>query len=141
MISLRYRRLLLPLFSLLAVTCCSCMETPQERLIGRWFNSQNSIRFKEDGTLVWNARTRRAYGRYWYTGESRASSSNQAQPNLTVQLVTANEQIVSKYELQYLGDDKLRLQAINQNGGAANRLFVLTKAGPDDTLTSELAAR
>lgn len=135
------RRLFAPLLCLLAVTCCSCMETPQERLIGRWFNSQNSIRFKDDGTLVWNARTRRAYGRYWYTGESRATSTNQLQSNLTLQLVTAENEIVSKYELQFLGGDKMRLQPVGRDNRAAGGLFVLTKAGPDDTLTNELASR
>lgn len=135
------RRLFASILCLLAVTCCSCMETPQERLIGRWFNSQNSIRFKDDGTLVWNARTRRAYGRYWYTGEARATATNQSQPNLTLQLVTAENEIVSKYELQFLGGDKLRLQPVDRNNQAAGGLFVLTKAGPDDTLTNELASR
>ena len=137
----RHRRLLAPLICLLAVTCCSCMETPQERLIGRWFNSQNSIRFKDDGTLVWNARRRKAYGRYWYTGESRAISTNQVQPNLTLQLVSAENEILAKYELQFLGDDKMRLKPVNSDNQASGGLFVLTKAGPDDTLTNELAAR
>lgn len=141
MTSSRSRRLLAPLFCLLAVTCCSCMETPQERLIGRWFNSQNSIRFNDDGTLVWNARTRRAYGKYWYTGESRASSTNQVQPNLTLQLVTPDGELVSQYELQLLGVDKMRLQPVNRNNDAVRGLFVLTKAGPDDKLTTELASR
>lgn len=135
------RRLFASLLCLLAVTCCSCMETPQERLIGRWFNSQNSIRFKDDGTLVWNARTRRAYGRYWYTGENRATSTNQLQSNLTLQLVTAENEIVSQYELQFLGGDKMRLQPVGRDNRAAGGLFVLTKAGPEDTLTNELASR
>ncbi len=140
MTSSRYRRLLLPLFSLLAVTCCSCMETPQERLIGRWFNSQNSIRFKNDGTLVWNARALQAYGRYWYTGESRPATTNRPQTNLTVQLISSDEQIVATYELQFLGGDKIRLQPVNRENRATSSLFVLTKADADDTLTNELAA-
>ena len=141
MTSPRTRRLIAPLFCLLAVTCCSCMETPQEKLIGRWYNSQNSIRFKDDGTLIWNARTRRAYGRYWYTGESRASSTNQLQPNLTFQLATSNGEIVSQYEMQYLGVDKMRIQPVNRNLEASGGVVVLTKAGPDDSLTTELASR
>ena len=141
MISFRIHRLLAPLFCLLAVTCCSCMETPQERLIGRWYNSQNSIRFKDDGTLVWNARSRQAYGRYWYTGDSRAVSTNQIQPNLTLQLVTSSSEVTTQYELQYLGGDKMRLQPVNRSNEVARDVFVLTKAGPDDTLTTELVSR
>lgn len=137
----QFRRLVSPLLCLLAVTCCSCMETPQEKLIGRWFNSQNSIRFKEDGTLVWNGRARQAYGKYWYTGDSRPSATNQVQANMTVQLVTSDGELVSQYELQFLGVDKLRMQPVAQNGQAGTGLFVLTKAGPDDTLTNELASR
>lgn len=131
----------LPMLSLVALTCCSCMETPHEQLLGRWFNSQNSIRFKDDGTLVWNARTRRAYGKYWFTGEPRNPTINQPQPNLTLQLVTADGDAVSQYELEFLGSDKLRLQPVQPNARVTRNLFVLTKAGPDDTLTTELARR
>ncbi len=141
MTPLRPRRVLAPLFCLLAVTCCSCMETPQERLIGRWFNSQNSIRFKDDGTLVWNARRRQAYGKYWYTGEARPSTTNQAQPNLTIQLVTSDGDNVVQYEMEYLGGDRMRLQPVNRENETIRGLFVLKKAGPDDTLTTELVSR
>ncbi|MBI1310789.1 hypothetical protein GC176_05725 [bacterium] len=142
MTQLKSRRALLPLFSLLVMTtCCSCMQTPQERLVGRWFNSQNSIRFKEDGTLIWNGRRRQGYGRYWYTGESRKSTTNQLQPNLTIQLRTGDTDAVTQYELQYMGDDRLRLQQIIEGRRIPRGLVVLAKADADDTLTTELASR
>ncbi len=135
------RRLFLPLLSLLAITCCSCMQTPQEKLIGRWFNRDNSLRFNDDGTLVWNARSGRAYGMYWYTGESRATTTNQLQPNMTMQLRTENGDTLSEYEVQFLGSEKLRIQRVNTERRTPTRLMVLTKAGPDDELTTELASR
>ncbi|MHC4877539.1 MAG: hypothetical protein ACYTGL_13670 [Planctomycetota bacterium] len=134
------RRLFMPLFCLLALTCCSCMQTPQEKLIGRWYNRDNSVRFNADGTLVWNARSGRAYGLYWYTGASRVTSTNQIQPNMTMQLRTESGDIVAKYEVQFLGDEKLRIQRVNADRRTPSRLMVLTKAGPDDEKTTELVS-
>ena len=78
---------------------------------------------------------------YWYTGETRATTTNQLQPNMTMQLRTDDGDIVSKYEVQFLGSEKLRIQRVNPERRIPTRLMVLTKAGPDDELTTELARR
>ena len=46
----------------LAISLCSCVETSQEKLIGRWFNSTNSIRFTAEGRVRWNSRRGIAQG-------------------------------------------------------------------------------
>ena len=56
---------------LLAVLVCGlmwsatgCSTTPQDKLHGRWYNSKMSIRFRTDGTVIFNSMDGLATGRY-----------------------------------------------------------------------------
>ena len=104
---------------LLAVLCCGllcsatgCATTPQAKLHGRWFNSEMSIRFRTDGTVIFNSIAGLATGRYFFNGEARPDASSESVSNLTMDLQRNGDVFRVNYELQFLGHDRLRIQPV-----------------------------
>ena len=115
-----------------ALLLCSCMETPQEKLIGRWFNKSNSIRFTAEGHVRWNSPRGTSQGYFTYDGSARRTSSNVAVRNLSLDLTRKGLPLQADFELEFLGD-KLRLTPLSTaNPGA---IIVLKRAGKDDEET------
>lgn len=117
---------------ILCLSLCSCMETPQEKLVGRWFNSSNTIRFTDEGYARWNSRMGDAQGIYEYDGAIRRTSANEPVRNLSFDLVRAGQSLQSDFELEFLGDDRLRLTPVDGASVEFRRVLVLQRAGEDD---------
>lgn len=117
---------------LLPCVLCSCVETPQEKLVGRWFNSENSIRFSAEGHVRWNSPRGTAQGYYVYDGSARRTSSDVPVRNLNLDLTRKGRPFQADFELQFLGD-KLRLTPMSTSGSGS--IIILKRAGADDQET------
>lgn len=121
------------LCSLLTISLASCMQTSQEALVGRWFNSSNSIRFNPDGTLTWNARQGLATGVYRYNGQARPTTSGEAVNNLDMNLVAGGESRIRHFEVQIMANKRLRLMPIADDGTpGTQQLIILKRAAAED---------
>lgn len=123
--------------TLLALLSCSllssCSTTPQSRLHGRWFNEQMSIRFRTDGTVIFNSTAGLATGRYFFDGEVRPEASTRPVTNLTMDLERNGAVFRETYELEFLGVNRLRIQPVDamqpgQSSDAIAPLVVLKRA-------------
>jgi hypothetical protein len=138
MISRDYRGLWCLMFSAVTMLASSsCTATPQQHLHGRWYNDVASIRFRPDGTLILNSReTGLATGRYYFDGETRSQSAGTPVSNLTMDLMLEGRLVRWEHEVQFLGDERLRLQPISRpargrpSDGIAS-VLVLRKAADD----------
>ena len=117
---------------LLAVLVCGlmwsatgCSTTPQDKLHGRWYNSEMSIRFRTDGTVIFNSMAGLATGRYFFDGAVRPDASAETLTNLTMDLERNGEVFRVNYELQFLGSKRLRMQPAQS----------LERGLPSDTIT------
>lgn len=117
---------------------CSCMETPQEKLVGRWFNSSNSIWFTADGSVRWNSPGGMAQGTFTYDGSQRRISANEPVRNLALDLVRRNESLQPDFELEFLGHDRLRLTPMTESAETI-RPLILKRAEEEDEETLPLA--
>lgn len=126
----------------LAILCCcwlsSCSATPQEHLQGRWYNETLSLRFRPDGSLIYNSTaTGLTTGRYFFNGEMRPEADDQPVANLTLDLVRDNKVVRSQLEVQFLGSERLRVRSaaetdrrrMAENGPG---IVVLKRATDDD---------
>lgn len=129
---MKLNRLHKAMLGLLPILISSCIQSPQEKLLGRWYNEANSIRFNADGTLLWNAKQGRATGTYTYSGEARVATSNNATYNLRLNLVEKDRTLTTDYEAEFLGTGHLRLlQAETNRPDVPARILVLKKAEND----------
>lgn len=108
------RRLTLASLALLPLALTSCIESKQELLIGRWFNRTNSVRFEQNGALVWNATTGYGVGTYHFDGNVQRAKSDEPAKNLTVSMVRSGRELFGEYEVSYIGNDRLRLTQTNR---------------------------
>jgi hypothetical protein len=123
-----------------------CTATPQEHLHGRWFNDATSIRFRSDGSVIYNSTsTGLTTGRYYFDGELRPESAATPVNNLTLDLMTNGRTERWSLEVQFLGGERMRLQPVTtvhrgrpSDGVAA--VMILSKAADDET-ASVAAAR
>lgn len=122
-----------------------CTLRPREHLQGRWYNATTSIRFREDGSVIYNSvSTGLTTGRYHFDGQLRPESANRPVNNLTLDLVVNGRTERWPLEVQFLGDERLRLRPLRtrRRGGrsGAGDVIILTKA-PRDGTASLAAAR
>lgn len=140
-----HRTLLSSVLCGLLFALSGCSTTPQAKLHGRWFNSEMSIRFRTDGTVVFNSTRGLASGRYFFNGELRPEASEAPVPNLTLDLVRGGEVFRVTYELQFLGSDRLRIQTIDDSdqGLPSDRILpivILKRAEAANDNSNEVAA-
>lgn len=134
-------RMLLVLCAAAVVSVSGCSMSPEQQLIGRWYNSGQSIRFRDDGGLVWNSKQGLAIGRYYFTGELRSTTANQGVQNLTIDVVRNERRFQLPLEVRFLGHDRLelrgqRLQAGNSSDAISFQTVLLKRANrQDDTAT------
>jgi hypothetical protein len=126
--------------TLLALLSCgllsSCSTTPQSSLHGRWFNDEMSIRFRTDGTVIFNSTAGLATGRYFFNGEIRPEASTKPVTNLTMDLERNGEVFRVTYEVEFLGKNRLRIQPVDslQRGLPSDdvaQVVVLKRAGDE----------
>ncbi len=99
----------------LCVTGCG----QSSNLTGRWFNNDVSIRFRENGTALYNSKaTGLVEGRYQYNPKPIAQSGMEPVKNLTVWLPQSGRTLVLNFQLSLLGSDRIQLKPISE---AANR--------------------
>lgn len=125
--------------AVLAIVSCgllsSCTTTPQSKLHGRWFNSELSIRFRTDGTVIFNSERGLATGRYFFNGEVRPEANEEPVTNLTMDLQRNGEVFRVNYELQFLGSNRLRITPANPNepsGSDLPSVVILKRAENED---------
>lgn len=96
---------------LMLVGLAGCTTSPQQQLQGRWYNDAVSIRFRPDGTLIYNSsETGLVTGRYYFDGERKSVASGTPVSNLTLDLILTDRIVRQAHELQFLGNERLRLQ-------------------------------
>lgn len=126
------------LFSLLQQ---GCQKSPSEKLIGRWYSGEMTIRFREDSGVIWNSPRGLALGRYEFTGKVRKISKGKIDPNLFIDVVRNDERQQFRFEIVFLGADRLRIQLIpfgkELTGTNAAQGMVLRRAH-DNTLGGEM---
>ena len=142
------RRVVLLRFAMLgaAALLSGCTATPQERLHGRWFSESISVRFRPDGTLIYNsASTGMTTGRYYFDGEFRPNAATEPVNNLTMDLVIDGRMQRWPLEVQFLGDERLRLNPVRaaRQGRPSDgiRAVVVLSRAHDDKTDVRTAAR
>ena len=128
----------------LVVIASGCSATPEQQLLGRWYNDATSIRFRSDGSVIYNsATTGLTSGRYFFDGSLRTESTGMPIPNLTLDLVQDGRIQRRQLEVRFLGDQRLRLQPIQTvargrpSDGIAT-VIVLRRAADDGNTTVAL---
>jgi len=128
---------------LLLVCSSSCMQGPREKLLGRWYTSDTSIRFRDDGTVVFNTPQGLAIGRYHFDETPKDATSKALQPNLILELVRSNRQLRLDFELEILSRDRIRMTEVlppsTTRRSAISRFKVLKRAVDDASSSTQLA--
>ena len=124
-------------WSSILVALASCSATPQESLHGRWYNESMSIRFRVDGTVIFNSRSAGLRsGRYFFDGEIRPVADDELVTNLTLDLVDGDQVVRREFEVQLLGRERLRMTPVDdsRSGRPSDRLrsVVVLKKSTDD---------
>jgi hypothetical protein len=126
------RRLALALLVLAPVTLTSCVESPREMLIGRWYNRANSIRFEANGAIDWNSTTGRAKGIFYYDTKAKRAQANEPMKNLVVKMQQGDTTIYGEYEIHYMSGDRMRLTRLNGPQRSSGSLTILKRADPNE---------
>jgi hypothetical protein len=104
---------------LASVGVTGCGKTSQ--VTGRWFNKDVSIRFRENGTAVYNSKaTGLVEGRYQYNPAPLVQTGTEPVKNLTVWLPQPGRTLALNFELKMLGSNRIQLKPI-PDGPAASR--------------------
>lgn len=94
---------------LTVLTLCGCYQSPRQKLMGRWYNADMSLRFRPDGIVLFNNLDGMARGRYFFTEERQASEPSPGQRNLVVDVVRNGKRQQYSFDATFLSDDRLRL--------------------------------
>lgn len=91
-----------------------CYQTPQQQLIGRWFNGEMSIRFEPDGRVVYSSELGLAHGRYQFEPGKISPQAQQGTPNLFVEVRQNGVRVPYAFEAVFIARDRLRLQDLTE---------------------------
>ena len=94
---------------LLVVTVSGCSQTPQEAVLGRWYNGDMSLRFRPNGTVVWNTRQGMAQGKYSFVGDVPRWASDSTTVRVRLDLTRNGQAIQPTLDLQFVGADRIRV--------------------------------
>lgn len=89
-----------------------CAKAPSDLLVGRWYSGEMTIRFREDSAVIWNSTRGLAKGRYEFTGKIRRIRTEEAKPNLYLDIIRNDEREQMQMEISFIGQDRLRLEII-----------------------------
>jgi hypothetical protein len=132
------------ILSLAACTLSGCQLSREQQLMGRWYNSNVSIRFRPDGSVLLNTEGGRAVGRYYFDGSVRRQSSDKPRENLVLDVVRNNERLRMSFEIEMISATRLRMYdlsnglRVNRRGDTIEFMTVLKRADENDTKTASL---
>lgn len=115
--------------------------------MGRWYSKDLSIRFRPNGTVLYNSRsTGLVEGQYQYKPTSANFASTKAQKNLTVWLPQPGRTVVLTFELRPLGNDRIQLKQIRERNTSQENSnltvgMVLHRAEDQSTNSNGLEAK
>jgi hypothetical protein len=95
--------------ALLIMTVTGCSQTPQEALLGRWYNGDMSLRFRPNGTVVWNTQQGMAQGTYTFLGDVPRWASDNTTIRVRLDVTRNGQAIQPTLDLQFVGSDRMRL--------------------------------
>jgi len=116
-----------------------CQLTREQQLIGRWYNSEMSIRFRPDGGVIYNSPAGKAIGVYYFTGTARPIATTHTQENLVLDVVRNGQRLRMGFEAELISADRLRLYdlttrpRISNEAGTVENTVVLKRASEKDT--------
>lgn len=121
---------------LLVVTVSGCNKTPQEAVLGRWYNSEMSLRFRANGTVIWNTRQGMAQGRYVFVGSVPRWATEGSAVQVRLDVVRSGEAIHPTLDLQFVGADRLKIIPSGQDKTRVNgRLQAVLRRAQSETET------
>ncbi len=124
----------MPLMFLAAIAITGCTQTPQEAIEGRWYNGEMSLRFQKNGAVVWNTPQGLAQGRYEFVGQVPRWAEENTSTRIRLDVVRNNEQIHPELDLQFIGNDRLRVKpAETTRSRAATRTQVVLRRADSDS--------
>lgn len=94
--------------AVLMLSLTGCQQTPQQKLIGRWYNDEMSLRFRADGRVLLFSRSGRAEGRYVFA-ETQSNSAQSVSENLVMDVIRDGKARRMVFDADFLGTDRLRL--------------------------------
>lgn len=130
---------------LLCVSVSGCGK--EAGLMGRWYNKDLSIRFRSNGTVLYNSRsTGLVEGQYQYEPTLAQYASTNSQKNLTIWLPQPANTLVLDFELRELGNDRIQLKPIRetQNSQSLSNTpvgMVLKRAEDQSSNTNDLESK
>ncbi len=118
------------LMFLAAAALSGCTQTPQEAVVGRWYNGEMSLRFQRNGAVVWNTQQGIAQGRYVFVGPIPRWATDNTAARVRLDVIRNNEQIHPELELQFVGNNRLRIKPTEatRSRAAARTQVVLRRA-------------
>ncbi len=126
----RLSRWIVLVFALGSCSLPGCGLDRQSKLMGRWYNGDVSIRFRENGSVLYNSLgTGLVEGIYRYDNSALPISSVKPVKNLTVWLPQLGKTLVLDFELRYLGESRIQLRPIPKDSRAASNSNSLADLG------------
>ena len=123
-------RLIILLLAIASSSLLGCGLARQSKLLGRWYNGDVSIRFRENGSLLYNSLgTGLVEGIYRYDHTTLPISSIKPVKNLTVWLPQPGKTLVLDFELRHLGDQRIQLRPIRQKTATAQNSNAVANLG------------
>lgn len=118
---------------LLVAAISGCTQTPQEAVVGRWYNGEMSLRLQPNGAVVWNTPQGLAQGRYVFVGQVPRWATDNTSARIRLDVVRNNVQIHPELDLQFVGSDRLRVKPTDTSRSrrAARTQVVLRRAESD----------
>lgn len=127
---------------LMLLSLAGCQQTPQQKLIGRWYNDEMSIRFRPDGRVLLFSRNGRVEGRYVFA-EAQSSNALIKSENLVLEVIGNGKPRRMTFDADFLGEDRLRLSDLSpqarRSADPAPEFAILRRAA--DTPVSAVVTR
>lgn len=122
---------------LLVVTVSGCSQTPQEAVLGRWYNGDMSLRFRPNGTVVWNTRQGMAQGKYSFVGDVPRWASDSTTVRVRLDVTRDGQLIQPTLDLQFVGADRIRvIPGAQAQTRATDRLQAVLKRAQSESETA-----
>lgn len=138
----KFSRSFAVLCAVLIATVSGCSQTPQEAVIGRWYNGEMSLRFRANGTVVWNTKRGLAQGRYAFVGTVPRWATEGTIVRVRLDVVRDGQTIQPTLDLQLVGTDRMQVtpgvqaqtQATNRRQAVLRRDQSKTEAATTATI-------
>lgn len=127
--------------SLLVAAVSGCSQTPQEAILGRWYNGEMSLRFRPNGTVVWNTQQGLAQGKYVFVGQVPRWASESTTVRVRMDVVRNGQAIQPTLDLQFVGADRIRvIPGVQAQTRATDRLQAVLRRAQSENETAAASA-